>query len=118
MAGGAIRLRDRDLGQHDDARADRAAVRARRRLHHRGDLRLHANNPDRAERLGVLVASGLIVGESLFGVLNAGLIVALNTDAPLALVPETFAPANALGLITFSVLVVLLYKWMLRRVIT
>jgi putative OPT family oligopeptide transporter len=72
----------------------------------------------RAEQLGTLVASGLIVGESLFGVLNAGLIVALNTDAPLALVPETFAPANALGLITFSVLVVLLYKWMLRRVIT
>jgi hypothetical protein len=51
-------------------------------------------------------------------VLNAGLIVALNTDAPLALVPETFGPANALGLITFSVLVVLLYRWMLRRVIT
>jgi putative OPT family oligopeptide transporter len=29
--------------------------------------------PARAQRLGVLVASGLIVGESLFGVLNAGL---------------------------------------------
>jgi putative OPT family oligopeptide transporter len=72
----------------------------------------------RAEQLGTLVASGLIVGESMFGVLNAGLIVALNTDAPLALVPETFAPANALGLITFSVLVVLLYRWMLRHVIT
>jgi hypothetical protein len=72
----------------------------------------------RAEQLGTLVASGLIVGESLFGVLNAGLIVALNTDAPLGLVPETFAPANALGLITFSVLVFLLYRWMLRRVIT
>ena len=70
----------------------------------------------RAEQLGTLVASGLIVGESLFGVLNAGLIVALNTDAPLALVPETFAPANVLGLITFSGLVFLLYRWMLRRV--
>ena len=34
-------------------------------------------SPERAERLGVLVASGMIVGESLFGVLNAGLIVAL-----------------------------------------
>ena len=36
----------------------------------------------RAERLGTLVASGLIVGESLFGVLNAGLIVGFNNDAP------------------------------------
>ena len=34
-------------------------------------------NPERAERLGTLVASGLIVGESLWGVLNAGLIVGL-----------------------------------------
>ena len=34
-------------------------------------------NPERAERLGTLVASGLIVGESLWGVINAGLIVAL-----------------------------------------
>ncbi|MEK7714133.1 MAG: hypothetical protein AAB387_01635, partial [candidate division NC10 bacterium] len=33
----------------------------------------HAN---RAERLGTLVASGLIVGEGLWGVLNSGLIVA------------------------------------------
>src|SRR5439155_22305723 len=30
-------------------------------------------NPQRAERLGTLVASGLIVGESLWGVVNAGL---------------------------------------------
>ena len=33
---------------------------------------------ERAERLGVLVASGMIVGESLFSVINAGLIVALQ----------------------------------------
>src|SRR5207302_3510250 len=32
-------------------------------------------NPGRADRLGTLVASGLIVGESLWGVINAGLIV-------------------------------------------
>ena len=37
-----------------------------------------------AERLGVLVASGMIVGESLFGVLNAGLIVATFIDSALA----------------------------------
>ncbi len=75
----------------------------------------HGPAPERAERLGVLVASGLIVGESLFGVLNAGLIVAFNNEAPIALVPEDFGPANLLGLVTFAGLVVALYAWMLRR---
>ncbi len=70
---------------------------------------------ERAERLGTLVASGLIVGESLFGVLNAGLIVALANDAPIALVPATFAPAKALGLLGFVGLLVWLYGWMLRK---
>jgi putative OPT family oligopeptide transporter len=68
-----------------------------------------------AERLGVLVASGMIVGESLFGVLNAGLIVATSSDAPIALVAADFAPANALGIGLFVALIVLLYGWMLRR---
>jgi putative OPT family oligopeptide transporter len=72
-------------------------------------------NPARAERLGTLVASGLIVGESLWGVLNAGLIVALSTDAPIGLVPEEFAPAKWLGLIGFVGAIVWLYGWMLRR---
>jgi len=75
----------------------------------------HARNPARSERLGVLVASGLIVGESLFGVLNAGLIVGFSNDAPLALVPGDFAPANLIGLISFAALAVLLYGWMMRR---
>src|SRR6266404_3740710 len=54
---------------------------------------------ERAERLGTLVASGMIVGESLFGVLNAGLIVAFSKETPIALVPADFAPAKALGLL-------------------
>ncbi len=74
-----------------------------------------AREPERAERLGTLVASGLIVGESLFGVLNAGLIVAFASDAPLALVPESFAPAKLLGVLGFAGLVAMLYRWMLRR---
>ena len=71
--------------------------------------------PERGERLGTLVASGLIVGESLFGVLNAGLIVAFSNDAPIALVSATFAPAKILGLLGFVGLVVLLYGWMLMK---
>jgi hypothetical protein len=74
-----------------------------------------APNPERAERLGTLVASGLIVGESLWGVLNAGLIVGLSKDAPIGLVPADFALAPWLGLAGFVGTIVWLYRWMLRR---
>jgi putative OPT family oligopeptide transporter len=74
-----------------------------------------APNPERAERLGTLVASGLIVGESLWGVLNAGLIVALSNDAPIGIFPADFAPAPWLGVILFVASIVFLYRWMLRR---
>jgi putative OPT family oligopeptide transporter len=72
-------------------------------------------NPERADRLGTLVASGLIVGESIWGVINAGLIVAFSKDAPIALVPENFAPAPWLGMLGFIGIIVWLYGWMLRR---
>jgi len=74
-----------------------------------------AKEPQRAERLGTLVASGLIVGESLFGVLNAGLIVAFASDAPIALAGEEFAPAKLLGFAMFTALVFGLYRWMLAK---
>jgi putative OPT family oligopeptide transporter len=69
---------------------------------------------ERGEQLGVLVASGLIVGESLFGVLLSGLIVATNDEAPLALAPADFAWAPLFGAIAFVALIVVLYRWMLR----
>ena len=72
-------------------------------------------NPDRAERLGTLVASGLIVGESLWGVVNAGLIVGTSNDAPIGLVAEDFALAPYLGVIGFVGIIIWLYSWMLRR---
>jgi putative OPT family oligopeptide transporter len=85
-------------------------------ISHWYDRRIRSTpNPARAERLGTLVASGLIVGESIWGVINAGLIVALSKDAPLALVPESFAPAPWLGVLGFVGLIVVLYGWMLRR---
>jgi len=72
-------------------------------------------DPERADRLGTLVASGLIVGESLWGVANAALIVGLSTEAPIGLVPENFAPARLLGLVAFVGSLMFLYSWMLRR---
>jgi len=72
-------------------------------------------NPERAQRLATLVASGLIVGESIWGVINAGLIVSFTTEAPIALVPESFAPARWLGALAFVGTVAWLYRWMLRK---
>src|ERR1051325_6655576 len=72
-------------------------------------------NPERTERLGTLVASGLIVGESLWGVVNAGLIVGLSNDAPIGLVPEDFILTPWLGLIGFVGIIILLYWWMVKR---
>jgi len=69
----------------------------------------------RAERLGVLVASGMIVGESLFGVLNAALIVGFNRDAPLAVVSADFTLAEPVALIGFIGLIVALYGWLQRQ---
>ena len=74
-----------------------------------------APNPERAERLGTLVASGLIVGESIWGVINAGLIVLFSNEAPIGLVPEEFALAPWLGVIGFVGVLVWLYGWMLRK---
>jgi putative OPT family oligopeptide transporter len=57
---------------------------------------------ERPQRRGVLLASGLIVGESLMGVLIAGIIGATGNQAPLALVGPGFAPiAEWLGLVMF-----------------
>ncbi len=69
-------------------------------------------NPERSSRLGVLMATGLIVGESLFGVLNAGIIAATSNDAALAVVGEGFeTPAMIIGLIVFIAVVLGLYRW-------
>ena len=72
-------------------------------------------NPERAQRLGTLVASGLIVGESIWGVIVAGLIVGLSKDAPIALFAEDFVLAPWLGVLGFVGAIVWLYGWMLRR---
>jgi len=68
-------------------------------------------NGDIAKRLGVLIASGLIVGESLFGVLLAGVIVATGKATPFAVVGDAFQTiATPLGGIVFAALIFLLYR--------
>ena len=68
-----------------------------------------------AKRLGILIASGFIVGESLFNVALAGLIVTTNKPGPLE-VP--FAPSEHVGmilaLVAAAVVVIGLYGWARR----
>ncbi len=61
------------------------------------------------------MATGLIVGESLFGVVYAGIVAGSGSDSPLALVGEGFASwAEILGVVLFVAVVAGLYKWTRR----
>ena len=69
-----------------------------------------------AKRMGVLMASGLIVGESLFGVFNAGVIGATENEAPFAIFNLGEAwPDMIVGLIAFAVITVVMYQWVRSR---
>ncbi|QTN19827.1 oligopeptide transporter, OPT family [Brevundimonas sp. AJA228-03] len=71
---------------------------------------------DVGRRMGVLLASGLIVGESLFLVMTAGVIVATKNDSPFALIAEGSSwPAMLAGIVAFAVLTLALYTWVRSR---
>ena len=71
---------------------------------------------DVARRMGVLLASGLIVGESLFGVFYASVIVGTNSEAPFAMIPEGSGwPAMLAGIVVFAAAVFGLYSWTRKR---
>ena len=73
-------------------------------------------NAEMAKRFGILLASGLIVGESLLGILNAGLIVATGNASPIAVVGEDFAATSRwIGAALFGVLLFLSYAWVARQ---
>ncbi len=74
-----------------------------------------SRDPDGTRQLGVLMSSGLIVGESIIGVVIAGIVVASGTQAPLALVGEGFAGAAIwIGGIAFVLVTWGLYRWVSR----
>src|SRR5205085_8753927 len=73
-----------------------------------------STNPEFAQRMGVLLATGLIVGESLFGVVFAGIVAATNKDAPLAVV-AAYPWVAAVSLIIFAASVLGLYAWTRRQ---
>jgi putative OPT family oligopeptide transporter len=73
-------------------------------------------NPASIKQLGVLLASGLIVGEGLVGVFIAALVAFSGKDFPFSLVGDHFAETVAvpLGTIVFAVSILLLYRWAAR----
>src|SRR5256885_16278665 len=72
------------------------------------------SNAEFAQRMGVLLATGLIVGESLFGVIFAGVVAATGKDTPLAIVAE-YPWVNAVSVVVFAAAVLGLYAWTRRE---
>ncbi len=71
---------------------------------------------ENARRTGVLLASGLIVGESLMGIVVAAIIGFTGQGEPLALVGAGFAnTAQWLGLAFFAGVCVMVYRQVLRK---
>ncbi|MBB3587876.1 OPT family oligopeptide transporter [Sphingomonas sp. BK481] len=70
-----------------------------------------AHDPELARRMGVLTATGMIVGESLWGVGFAGIVYLTNQETPLALVGEAFVPIALVG----GTLLFALLTWVMYR---
>jgi hypothetical protein len=72
--------------------------------------------PEATKQLGVLLASGMIVGEGLIGVLVAALVAFSGEDFPLALVGDSFANGAAvwIGGLAFALVIYALYRRVAR----
>jgi putative OPT family oligopeptide transporter len=74
-------------------------------------------DPIFTKRMGILLATGMIVGESLFSVIFAGVVAGTGNPAPLALVGDWFQPFALIGgTIFFFILLAWLYRRAARRV--
>jgi putative OPT family oligopeptide transporter len=71
-------------------------------------------NPEGTKQLGVLLASGLIVGESIIGVVISAIVVFSGAAAPLALVGPGYETAGKIvGGVAFVAIGFILYRWVL-----
>ncbi len=77
-------------------------------------------NPEFAERLGTLMATGLIVGESLMGVAYAAIVAGAEragseNSAEVLAVVDDFAWATPLGIFLFAGSIAYLYLWTKKK---
>ncbi len=71
----------------------------------------HANAESR-KQLGVLLASGMIVGEGLIGIVIAAIVAFTGKDFPLGIVGDDFATASIfIGGAAFVIAMLVLYRW-------
>lgn len=72
-----------------------------------------AAQADATRQLGVLLASGLIVGESLLAVIFAAAVAFSGEQSPIGLVGKSFeTPSIIIGGLVFVVTIFLLYRWL------
>jgi putative OPT family oligopeptide transporter len=77
------------------------------------------SRPEFTVRLGVLLATGLVVGDSLFGLAFAGAVATVGDPAKLAIVDEGFAPAaESIGIAAVAALLFATYTWTKRKALT
>src|SRR2546423_1377661 len=70
--------------------------------------------PEATKQLGVLLASGLIVGEGILGVVISAIVVFSGKDAPLSVVGPAYETAGIIiGGAAFVVIGFVLYRWIL-----
>jgi putative OPT family oligopeptide transporter len=70
--------------------------------------------PEATKQLGVLLASGLIVGEGILGVVISAIVVFSGKDAPLSVVGPAYETAGIIiGGVGFAVIAFALYRWIL-----
>jgi putative OPT family oligopeptide transporter len=73
------------------------------------------SRPEPTKQLGVLLASGLIVGESVILVVITAIAAFSGQAAPLALVGPSFETAAIIiGGVAFALIGFLMYRWILR----
>ncbi|MBI3437323.1 MAG: oligopeptide transporter, OPT family, partial [Proteobacteria bacterium] len=74
------------------------------------------SNAEMAKRFGVLLASGLVVGESLLGIVHSGFVAWRNVEHPWALVGADFSgPSNYIGMGLFILFTLYCYWWVSRQ---
>jgi predicted signal transduction protein with EAL and GGDEF domain len=68
--------------------------------------------PEAKKQLGVLLASGLIVGEGIIGVVISAIVVFSGKDFPLSVVGPAYETAGVIiGGVAFAVVAFALYRW-------
>ncbi|MBS0382529.1 MAG: oligopeptide transporter, OPT family [Proteobacteria bacterium] len=72
-------------------------------------------NTEATKQLGVLLASGLIVGESLLAVIFAFLIGVTGKQNLVVLMGDSFlTPSIIIGGVVFAITVIVLYRWIIK----